>query len=87
MAYALSLPPSVTDLVYSLRDWRFEKVRKANGTPTALAIKVAIKDLNTMAAHDLQYADAIENDEEVEYEYPHFSSTVYIRPVFGGMTR
>ena len=72
MAYALSLPPSVTDLVYSLRDWRFEKVRKANGTPTALAIKVAIKDLNTMAAHDLQYADAIENDEEVEYELPAF---------------
>ena len=68
MAYALSLPPSVTDLVYSLRDWRFEKVRKANGTPTARAIKVAIKDLITMAAHDQQYADAIENGEEVEYE-------------------
>ena len=52
MAYALSLPPSVTDLVYSLRDWRFEKVRKANGTPTARAIKVAIKDLLTIEEED-----------------------------------
>ena len=48
MAYTLGFPASVTDLIYSLRDWRFEKVRKANGTPTALAIKVAFKDLLTI---------------------------------------
>ena len=62
MAYALSLPPIVTDLVYSLRDWRFEKVRKANGTPTALIIK----DLMIINANQLQICEAIGNGEEVE---------------------
>ena len=62
MAYALSLPPSVNDLVYSLRDWRFEKVRKANGTPTALAIK----GLMIIEANELQICEAIGNGEEVE---------------------
>ena len=62
MAYALSLPPSVTDLVYSLRDWRFEKVRKANGTPTALIIK----DLMIIEANELQICEAIGNGEEFE---------------------
>ena len=70
MAYGLAFPASITDLIYSYRDWRFEKVRKSKGTPTALAIKVAIKDLITMASHDQQYADAIENGEEVDYEFP-----------------
>ena len=87
MAYALSLPPSVTELVYSLRDWCFEKVRKANGTPTALAIKVAVKDLITMAAHDQQYADAIEMVKKSSMNYPHFTRAVYVWPAFGGMTR
>ena len=62
MAYALSLPPSVTDLVYSLRDWRFEEVRRSNGTPTALAIK----DLITIDANELRQTEAIGNGEEFE---------------------
>ena len=66
MAYALCLPASVTDLVYSLRDWRFEKVRKSNGTPTALAIK----DLLTIDANELRMSEAIGNGEEVDYERP-----------------
>ena len=70
MAYALAFPASVTDLIQSYRDWRFEEVRRTKGTSAALAIKVAIKDLITMAAHDQEYADAIENGEEVDYEFP-----------------
>ena len=62
MAYALSLPPSVTDLVYSLRDWRFEEVRRSNGTPTALAIK----NLITIDANELRQTEAIGNGEEFE---------------------
>ena len=66
MAYALGLPASVTDLVYSLRDWRFEKVRKANGTPTALAIK----DLLIVDANELRITEAIGNGEEIDSEIP-----------------
>ena len=62
MAYALSLPPSVTDLVYSLRDWRFEKVKIENGTPSARVIK----DLMIIEANELQICEAIGNGEEVK---------------------
>ena len=62
MAYALAFPPSVTALVYSLRDWRFEEVRRSNGTPTALAIK----DLITIDANELRETEAIGNGEEFE---------------------
>ena len=62
MAYALSLPPSVTDLVYSLRDWRFERVNIENGAPSARAIK----DLMIIEANELQICEAIGNGEEVE---------------------
>ena len=62
MAYALSLPPSVTDLVYSLRDWRFEKVKIENGTPSARVIK----DLMIIEANELQICEAIGNGQEVE---------------------
>ena len=64
MAYALAFPPSVTALVYSLRDWRFEEVRRSNGTPAARAIK----DLLT---HDeLQVDEAIAEGEGVDSEIP-----------------
>ena len=56
MAYALAFPASVTDLIYSYRDWRFEEVRRTNGTPTALAIKDL---LTTMDANQLRIIDAI----------------------------
>jgi len=35
MAYALQLPRDVTDLIYSLRDWRWEMVRDGGKTPSA----------------------------------------------------
>ena len=66
MAYTLGLPASVTDLVYSYRDWRFEKVRKANGTPTALAIK----DLITIDADEMRVNEAISEGEEIDSEIP-----------------
>ena len=62
MAYALAFPASVTDLIYSYRDWRFEEVRRTNGTPTALAIK----DLLTIDADQLQLCDAAGNGEEID---------------------
>ena len=62
MAYALSVPPSVRDLVCSLRDWRFERVKIENGTPSARAIK----DLMIIEANELQMCEAIGNGEEVE---------------------
>ena len=62
MAYALAFPASVTDLIYSYRDWRFEEVRRTNGTPTALAIK----DLLTIDANELRITEAIGNGEEID---------------------
>ena len=35
MAYALAFPKDVTDLLYSMRDWRLEQVRAEGGTPVA----------------------------------------------------
>ena len=66
MAYALAFPASVTDLIYSYRDWRFEEVRRTNGTPTALVIK----DLLTINADQLRITEAIANDEEIDSEIP-----------------
>ena len=62
MAYAIAFPASVTDLIYSYRDWRFEEVRRTNGTPTALAIK----DLLTICANEQRICDAYGNGEEVD---------------------
>ena len=62
MAYALAFPASVTDLIYSYRDWRFEEVRRTNGTPTALAIKFLL----TICANEERMWDAYENGEEVD---------------------
>ena len=66
MAYVLAFPASITDLIQSYRDWRFEEVRKSNGTPTALVIK----DLKFILENELQVCWAIGNGEEVDYETP-----------------
>ena len=66
MAYALAFLASVTDLIQSYRDWRFEEVRRTNGTPTALVIK----DLLTINADQLRITEAIANDEEIDSEIP-----------------
>ena len=39
MAYALGFPKDVTDVLYSMRDWRLEEVRAAGGTPVALMLR------------------------------------------------
>ena len=41
MAYALALPKDLTDLLYSMRDWRLEVVRAEGGTPSARAVQRA----------------------------------------------
>ena len=38
MAYALRLPPDVTDIIMSMRDWRYEMVRAGGKTPSALCL-------------------------------------------------
>jgi len=40
MAYALGFPKDVTELLYSLRDWRWERVRKDGGTPARLCFEI-----------------------------------------------
>ena len=39
MAYAFGFPRGVTDLIYQMRDWRWEMVRREGGTPSRLALK------------------------------------------------
>ena len=39
MAYALGFPKDVTDVLYSMRDWRLEDVRAAGGTPVARMLR------------------------------------------------
>ena len=39
MAYALGFPKDVSNLLYSMRDWRLEEVRAAGGTPVARMIR------------------------------------------------
>ena len=38
MAYALGFTRSITDLIYSMRDWRLEQVRRNGGTSSRLAL-------------------------------------------------
>jgi hypothetical protein len=40
MAYALGFPRDVTDLIYSMRDWRWEMVRANGGTPSRLCFEI-----------------------------------------------
>ncbi len=39
MAYVFGLPASVTDLIYSMRDWRWEMVRDGFPTPSAMCFE------------------------------------------------
>ena len=39
MAYAFGFPKDVTDIIYSCRDFQFEEVKAAGGTPSALALQ------------------------------------------------
>ena len=43
MAYALGFPKDVSDLLYSMRDWRLEEVRAAGGTPVARMLREHVK--------------------------------------------
>ena len=38
MAYALKFPPDVTEIIMSMRDWRYEQVRAEGGTPSARCV-------------------------------------------------
>ena len=39
MAYALGFDKDITDLIYSMRDWTLENVKRKGGTPSRLALK------------------------------------------------
>ncbi len=39
MAYAFGFPKDVTDIICSCRDFRFEEVKAAGGTPSSLALQ------------------------------------------------
>ena len=47
MAFALGFPQDVTDLIYSMRDWRWEMVRDGGKTPSARCF-----DACPMSCHD-----------------------------------
>lgn len=48
MAYVFGFPREVTDLIYAMRDFRYEEVKKMRGTPTRLCF-----DTNYPELHDL----------------------------------
>lgn len=39
MAYAFGFGKDITDLIYSMRDWRLEEIKLKGGTPSRLALK------------------------------------------------
>ena len=39
MAYVFKFPTEITELLYSMRDWKLEQVKRQKGTPSRLAIK------------------------------------------------
>ena len=38
MAYALGFPRDITEIIMSMRDWRYEQVRAKGGTPRARCV-------------------------------------------------
>ena len=40
MAYALGFSKDLTNLIYSMRDWKLEDVKRNGGTPSRLALKL-----------------------------------------------
>ena len=42
MAFAFGFPQDVTDLMYSMRDWRWEMVRNGGKTPSAQCFNIGV---------------------------------------------
>ena len=38
MAYVFGFPKDITNLIYSMRDWRLEQIKQRGGTPSRLAL-------------------------------------------------
>ena len=47
MAYVFGFPQDVAELIYSMRDWRWEMVRDGDKAPTARCFKIAYPDYPT----------------------------------------
>lgn len=70
MAYALNFPAEITSLIYSMRDWKFEEVKKKGGTPSRLALtpfrifnrrakEIGITELASPSAYFIQVTNRI----------------------------
>lgn len=44
MAYALGFPKDVTEVIYSMRDWRWEMVRAGGKTPSAYCFETQLDE-------------------------------------------
>ena len=53
MAYVFGFTRDVTTLIYAMRDWKFENVRRNGGTPSRLALKY-FKIINTTAEYPIR---------------------------------
>ena len=56
MAYALNFPKDVTKIIYSMRDFRYEEVKKRGGTPSRLCFNI---EPHEPYPHDAQTIPAV----------------------------
>ena len=69
MAFAFGFPQDVTDLIYSMRDWRWEMVRDGGKAPTARCFDACPAHCNYVGDQPRVWANGlpqvyIESDEE-----------------------
>ena len=53
MAFALGFPDDVTDLIYSMRDWRLEEVKAEGGTPSSCCFQTPIPEFEDLGFYGL----------------------------------
>jgi hypothetical protein len=71
MAYALGFPRDVTDLIYSMRDWRGEMVRASGGTPSRLCFEIGVwpvsQEKPRLRPIGMPYYEVQSDNEDPEY--------------------
>ena len=77
MAFAFGFPEDVTDLIYSMRDWRWEKVRDGGKTPSARCFDNIMVVVGGVHMYQIE-SDIEESDFGEIVDYPLMDESAWI---------
>ncbi len=80
MAYALGLPSSVARLIYDMRDWRLEEVKRGGGTPSCRALRSYSIDVDPgHPFYECEDGDVVTTVPSISWTSPFPNHAVYER--------